>query len=103
MSLADEYGTDLEIYRHDGTVYADTRTCAPGHLLARLDDLGFARKTAAIYTWHELPADLDEAETKRRCTLAALLLTAARYRANVTPDLYDKATHTAVISELKAR
>ncbi|GHF27266.1 hypothetical protein GCM10010218_05260 [Streptomyces mashuensis] len=103
MSLADEYGTDVEIYRRDGTVYADTRTGAPEQLLTHLDDLGFIRKASSIYTWHELPEGLSHAETHRRSLRAVLLLTAAGYDANISHNLYDKATHSAVVAQLKSR
>ncbi|MGW2367720.1 hypothetical protein ACWCZ5_19315 [Streptomyces sp. NPDC001667] len=102
MSLADEYGTDVEIYRRDDTVYADTRTGAPAQLLERLDSLGFTRKSRAIHTWHELPEGLNQTEVKRRSIRAVLLLTAAGYDANISHDLYDKAVHTTVVAQAKS-
>ncbi|MEU1821332.1 hypothetical protein ABZ502_02600 [Streptomyces abikoensis] len=103
MSLADEYGTDVEIYLRTGIVYADSRTDAPEQLLTHLDDLGFDRKTTAIYVWHELPEGLSQGEMKRRSIRAALLLTARGYDTNISRDLYDKATHAAVVAQAKSR
>ncbi|CAM5305946.1 hypothetical protein [Streptomyces abikoensis] len=103
MSLADEYGTDVEIYRRGGEVYADSRTGAPEPLLALLDEAGFTRSTRAIYTWHELPDGLPAVEEIRRCTLAAYLLLAADYQVVIAPSLYDGSRARVFVEELRSR
>ncbi|WP_208885201.1 hypothetical protein [Streptomyces sp. PBH53] len=65
---ADEYSTDVKIYRRalTPTIHADTPTAAPKALLDLLDRLGFERReirtAGPVYIWHEVPADLDSTE-----------------------------------------
>jgi hypothetical protein len=102
MSLADETGTDVEIYRRSGadTIYADTRTTAPEQLLEFLDTLGFQRNTIPhTYVWHQLPRYLTEAEATTAASRAAAALTAAGYRTNLDPGLFDRRAYTDVLTE----
>ncbi|MEW1632718.1 hypothetical protein AB0469_01430 [Streptomyces sp. NPDC093801] len=91
-NLADEYGTDVEIYRRHATpdtIHIVSRTDAPEELLALLDSTGLERKTEAIYTWHETPEGLSEAAQKQLVTRAVLPLLIADYKVNIDQDVYD--------------
>ncbi|MEU4949914.1 hypothetical protein [Streptomyces lavendulae] len=91
-NLADESGTDVEIYRRAFTpdaIHIVSRTDAPEELLALLDGAGLERKTEAIYTWHETPQGLSEAAQKQLVTRAVLPLLIADYKVNIDPDVYD--------------
>ncbi|MCC0094703.1 hypothetical protein K7B10_07875 [Streptomyces flavotricini] len=91
-NLADESGTDVEIYRRAFTpdaIHIVSRTDAPEELLALLDSAGLERKTEAIYTWHETPQGLSEAAQKQLVTCAVLPLLIADYKVNIDPDVYD--------------
>ncbi|MFF4161555.1 hypothetical protein [Streptomyces sp. NPDC001678] len=101
-SLADETGNDVEIYRRpfDETIYVDSGSAPTEALLARLDDLGFERRTAAIYVWHEVPEHLPVAEQKKLATRAIPTLLTAGYRVNIHPNLFDEATYRNAVAEL---
>ncbi|AQU64898.1 hypothetical protein [Streptomyces niveus] len=94
-NLADEYGTDVEIYRKalSDTVHADTPTGAPETLLALLDQLGLERHTVETggpaYIWHEVPGRLDEDAKKQLATRAVPALLMAGYIVNIPDDLFD--------------
>ncbi|MDX3855659.1 hypothetical protein [Streptomyces sp. AK02-01A] len=106
MSLADETGTDVEIYRRHGDdgVYADSHTGAPEQLLALLDRLGLERHTMPhAYVWHRTPERLSEPEKMRLASRAAVVLAAAGYRANIDPGVFDRAAHDTAVAELAPR
>ncbi|MEU3537966.1 hypothetical protein [Streptomyces paromomycinus] len=95
MSLADECGTDVEIYRRafDRTIYADSRTAAPETLLALLDSLGLQRHGQAIYLWHQVPDHIPEAQQHRVASSAVPWLLAAGYRVNIAKEIFDEAAY----------
>lgn len=105
-NLADEYGTDVEIYVKalTTTIYADTPTGAPGQLLDLLDRLGLERReirtTGPVYTWHVVPEDLAPGEQKRLASLAIPPLLLAGYDVNCTPDVFDEATYQQAVREI---
>ncbi|MGV9883013.1 hypothetical protein [Streptomyces sp. NPDC003006] len=57
MTLADEYDVDVLVYHRDGTIYVDSRTSAPEHLLELLDGLGIDRHCMPeeADAWHQVP------------------------------------------------
>ncbi|WP_245726834.1 hypothetical protein [Streptomyces longwoodensis] len=75
-NLADEYGTDVEIYIKalTTTIHADTPTGAPAKLHDLLEMLGLERHAyptdAPLYIWHTVPEHLDADEQKRLATRA---------------------------------
>ncbi|WP_234433615.1 hypothetical protein [Streptomyces rimosus] len=105
MSLADECGTDVEIYRRafDRTIYADSRTAAPETLLALLDSLGLQRHGQAIYLWHQVPDHLPEAEQHQLASRAVPWLHAAGYRVNIATDVFDEAAYEQAASQVQAQ
>ncbi|MEV6730735.1 hypothetical protein [Streptomyces sp. NPDC051364] len=95
-NLADEAGTDVEIYRRartPGSVHIVSRSNAPEELLALLDSAGLERHTEAtsgpVYVWHETPDGLSEQAQKQLATRAVLPLLIADYKVNIDPDVYD--------------
>ncbi|WP_371589041.1 hypothetical protein OG590_07865 [Streptomyces goshikiensis] len=95
-NLADEAGTDVEIYRRartPGSVHIVSRSDAPEERLALLDSAGLERHTEAtsgpVYVWHETPDGLSEQAQKQLATRAALPLLIADYKVNIDPDVYD--------------
>ncbi|WP_241672292.1 hypothetical protein [Streptomyces sp. IB2014 016-6] len=94
-NLADEYGTDVEIYVKalTTTIHADTPTGAPAALLDLLDQLGLERHTVETggpaYIWHEVPGHLDEEAKKQLATRAVPALLMAGYIVNIPDDLFD--------------
>ncbi|MFE3329020.1 hypothetical protein [Streptomyces sp. NPDC059176] len=95
-NLADESGTDVEIYRRAFTpnvIHVVSRSDASEELLVLLDSLGLERKTeetdGPAYVWHETPEGLSEAAQKALATRAALPLMIANYDINIDPDVYD--------------
>ncbi|MFG2996572.1 hypothetical protein [Streptomyces sp. NPDC048340] len=95
-NLADESGTDVEIYRralNPDTIHIVSRTDAPQELLALLDSLGLDRKSeqtaGPVYVWHETPEGLSEDAQKALVTRAVLPLLIADYAVNIDPDVYD--------------
>ncbi|MFG2483471.1 hypothetical protein ACGFSI_12035 [Streptomyces virginiae] len=61
-NLADESGTDVEMYRrarNPDIIHVISRSDAPEELLAILDNAGLERKTietsGPVYVWHETP------------------------------------------------
>ncbi|MFJ6934666.1 hypothetical protein ACIQV2_15830 [Streptomyces globosus] len=104
-NLADESGTDVEIYRRAFTpdaIHIVSRTDAPEELLALLDSAGLERKTEAIYTWHETPQGLSEAAQKQLVTRAVLPLLIADYKVNIDPDVYDVTAWAQTLREHRA-
>ncbi|WP_225847285.1 hypothetical protein [Streptomyces sp. HPF1205] len=93
MSLADECGTDVEIYRRYGSpvIYADSRTGAPEDLLNLLDALGLKRyDTAPIAVWHQVPHDLPENAQRQLANRACAAIDRAGYRVNISPDIAEE-------------
>ncbi|MEV8410414.1 hypothetical protein AB0R12_32935 [Streptomyces niveus] len=107
-NLADEYGTDVEIYVKalTTTIHADTPTGAPGQLLDLLDQLGLKRReirtAGPVYTWHVVPEDLAPGEHKRLVSRAIPALLVAGYDVNCTPDVFDEAAYQQAVRESRA-
>ncbi|MER6274282.1 hypothetical protein [Streptomyces sp900105755] len=108
-NLADEYGTDVEIYIKalTTTIHADTPTGAPAKLHDLLEELGLERHTyptdAPIYIWHTVPEHLDADEQKRLATRAIPALLLAGYEVNCTPDVFDEATYRQAVHDIRIR
>ncbi|MCL7493806.1 hypothetical protein M8I34_20750 [Streptomyces sp. MCA2] len=106
---ADEYGTDVEIYRKalTNTIYAETPSSAPDQLLDLLDQLGLERqevRTAGpVYIWHEVPGHLDAGEQKRLASRAIPALLVAGYKVNCTPDIFNEAAYQQAVQEIRSR
>ncbi|MGX1853842.1 hypothetical protein [Streptomyces sp. NPDC055299] len=106
---ADEYGTDVEIYRKalTNTIYAETPSSAPEQLLDLLDQLGLERqevRTAGpVYIWHEVPGHLDADEQKRLASRAIPALLMAGCKVNCTPDVFDEAAYQRAVQEIRSR
>ncbi|MCY0942335.1 hypothetical protein [Streptomyces antarcticus] len=95
-NLADESGTDVEIYRlaqNPNSIHVVSRSDAPEALLYLLDNAGLERHTEATTgptdIWHETPEGLSEKAQKQTVTRAALPLMIANYNVNIDPDLLD--------------
>ncbi|MEU1629234.1 hypothetical protein ABZ746_28745 [Streptomyces sp. NPDC020096] len=102
---ADEYGTDVEIYRKalTTTIHADTPTDAPEQLLDLLDQLGLERRTAGvIYVWHVVPEDLDADEQRHLASRAIPALIVAGYTVNCTPEVFDEAACQQAVHEIRS-
>ncbi|WP_260335836.1 hypothetical protein [Streptomyces sp. EAS-AB2608] len=105
---ADEYGTDVEIYRRSltPTIHADTPTAAPEVLLDLLDRLGFERRlvrtAGPVYIWHEVPANLDSTEQRRLASRAIPTLLLAGYTVSCTPEVFDEATYQQAMHDLRS-
>lgn len=109
-NLADECGTDVEIYIKAltaTTIHADTRTGAPAKLHDLLDQLGLERqeiRTAGpVYIWHTVPDHLDAEEQKRLATRAIPALLLAGYEVNCTRDVFDESAYQQAVREIRAR
>lgn len=108
-NLADEYGTDVEIYIKalTTTIHADTPTGAPAGLHNLLEQLGLTRHEyptdAPLYIWHTVPDHLGADEQKRLATRAIAALLLAGYEANCTPDVFDEAAYRQAANDLRAR
>ncbi|MEU1073534.1 MULTISPECIES: hypothetical protein [unclassified Streptomyces] len=104
---ADEYGSDVEIYRKPltDTIFAETRTAAPEHLLALLDTLGLERKTTVtagpVYVWHEVPGHLSEDEQKKAATRPIPALLQAGYVVNIPDDLFDPTAYQEAVAVIR--
>ncbi|MER7684459.1 hypothetical protein [Streptomyces sp. NPDC097610] len=108
-NLADEYGTDVEIYIKalTTTIHADTPTGALSQLHELLERLGLERHTyppdAPLYIWHTVPEYLDAGEQKRLATRAIPALLLAGYEINCTPDVFDEAADRQAVQDLRTR
>ncbi|MFI5982124.1 hypothetical protein ACIBEA_14715 [Streptomyces sp. NPDC051555] len=109
-NVADESGTDVEIYRrafNPDTIHVVSRTGAPEELLALLDSAGLERKTektsGPVYVWHETPQGLSEEEQKGLVTRSMLPVLIADYDVNIDPDVYDVTAWAKAISEHRSR
>ncbi|WP_433892568.1 hypothetical protein [Streptomyces sp. CA-111067] len=101
MSLADECGTDVEIYRRFGSpvIYADSRTGAPEELLQLLDTLGLHRHTLPpFYVWHQVPDELPENTQHQVASRACAAVHRAGYRVNIDPDIVDEPALAAALA-----
>ncbi|MET9013899.1 hypothetical protein ABZX74_23705 [Streptomyces olivaceoviridis] len=102
---ADEYGTDVEIYRRwlNPTIYVEAPTGAPAKLL---NQLGFERHQfptpEPVYIWHEVPAHLDSAEQLRMATRAIPSLLLAGYQVNCTPEVFDEAAYQQAVHDIRS-
>ncbi|MET9564738.1 hypothetical protein [Streptomyces tauricus] len=106
-NLADEYGTDVEIYIKalTTTIHADTASGAPAELHSLLEQLGLERHEqptgAPLYIWHTVPEHLDADEQKRLATRAIATLLLAGYEVNCAPDVFDEATFRQAVQEAR--
>ncbi|MGC0386663.1 hypothetical protein [Streptomyces sp. SAI-129] len=98
-NLADEYGTDVEIYIKalTTTIHADTRTGAPAELHALLEQLGLERHEhpagEPLFIWHTVPEHLGAGEQKRLANRAIPALLLAGYTVNCDPEVFDEAIY----------
>ncbi|MGA5200591.1 hypothetical protein [Streptomyces variegatus] len=108
-NLADEYGTDVEIYIKalTTTIHADTPTGAPAKLHDLLEQLGLKRHEyptgAPLYIWHTVPEHLGTDEQKRLATRAIPALLLAGYEVNCTPDVFDEAAYRQAVHDARTR
>ncbi|MFF3088692.1 hypothetical protein ACFVRB_27135 [Streptomyces nojiriensis] len=109
-NLADESGTDVEIYRRaltPDTIHVVARSDAPGELLDLLDSLGLERKTETtagpVYVWHQTPEGLSEKAQKQLVTRSMLPLLIADYKVNYDQDVYDVTAWAQAMAEHRAR
>ncbi|MFI1652754.1 hypothetical protein ACH4XT_38295 [Streptomyces avidinii] len=109
-NVADESGTDIEIYRrafHPDTIHVVSRTGAPEKLLALLDSAGLERKTeetaGPVYVWHETPQGLSEKAQKQLVTRSILPVLIAGFDVNYDPDVYDVTAWAQAMSEHRSR
>ncbi|MFI7356093.1 hypothetical protein ACIBTP_19365 [Streptomyces avidinii] len=109
-NLADDSGTDVEIYRrafNPDTIHVVSRTGAPEELLALLDGAGLERKTeetaGPVYVWHETPEGLSEKAQKQLVTRSTLPVLVAGFDVNYNPDVYDVTAWAQAMSEHRAR
>ncbi|WP_339151398.1 hypothetical protein WID27_01290 [Streptomyces sp. F41] len=108
-NLADECGTDAEIYKgpFPPTVHVDTRTGAPAALHDLLDQLGLQRHTVQqgdqTLIFHTGPLQLDFDEQKRVATRAIPSLLLAGYKINCTPTVFDEPTYQQAVHNIRSR
>ncbi|MET8658687.1 hypothetical protein [Streptomyces griseus] len=108
-NLADECGTDAEIYKRPlpPTVHVDTRTGAPAAPHDLLDQLGLERHTVQqgdqTLTFHTAPLQLDFDEQKRVATRAIPALLLAGYKINCTPTVFDEAAYQQAVRGFRSR
>ncbi|CAL9459279.1 hypothetical protein [Streptomyces sp. enrichment culture] len=108
-NLADEYGTDVEIYIKTLTTtsHADTPTGAPASLHDLLEQCGLERHEyptgEPLYIWHTVPDQLDVDEQKRLANRAIPALLLAGYTVNRGPEVFDEALYQQAVHCLRAR
>ncbi|MFJ9085759.1 hypothetical protein ACIRL3_25390 [Streptomyces sp. NPDC102384] len=102
MSLADEHDVDVTFYHRDGTIYVDTRTGTPKHLLALLDDLGLDRHQARDEVWHQVPEEMDEIAMKSLSDRAVPLMTCAGFQVDIDAGLFGGTAYRAALAEQAA-
>ncbi|MEU4486681.1 hypothetical protein AB0H94_17640 [Streptomyces purpurascens] len=108
-NLADEYGTDVEIYIKPltTTIHADTPTGAPAQLHHLLERLGLERHEyptgEPIYIWHTVPDNLGADEQKRLATRAIPALLVAGYEVDCTSEVFDEAAYRQAVHDIRAR
>ncbi len=107
-NLADEYGTDVEIYIKalTTTIHADTPTGAPASLHDLLEQLGLERHEypagEPLYIWHTVPDHLGAEERKRLANRAIPALLLAGYTVNCDPEVFDEALYQQAVHRLRA-
>ncbi|MCZ4101802.1 hypothetical protein [Streptomyces sp. H39-C1] len=107
-NLADEYGTDVEIYIKalTTTIHADTATGAPGRLLDLLDQLGLERRevrtAGPVYIWHEVPEHLSADAQMRLASSAIPALLVDGYQVNCAPEVFDEAAYHQAVQEIRS-
>ncbi|MFI5751078.1 hypothetical protein ACIBBE_35410 [Streptomyces sp. NPDC051644] len=108
-NLADEYGTDVEIYIKalTTTIHADTPTGAPARLHDLLEQHGLERHEyptgGPFYIWNTVPEHLGADEQKHLATRAIPALILAGYEVNCTPDVFDEAAYRQAVRDIRAR
>ncbi|MCW1097715.1 hypothetical protein OJ963_28075 [Streptomyces sp. RS2] len=108
-NLADEYGTDVEIYIKalTTTIHADTPTGAPAGLHDLLEQLGLERHEyptgEPLYIWHTVPDHLGAEEQKHLANRAIPALLLAGYTVNCDPEVFDEALYQQAVHRLQAR
>ncbi|MGW3692339.1 hypothetical protein ACWD6U_00410 [Streptomyces sp. NPDC005149] len=108
-NLADEYGTDVEIYIKalTTTIHADTPTGAPARLHDLLEQLGLERHeyptSGLLYIWHTVPEHLGADEQMHLATRAIPALLVAGYEVNCTPDVFDEAAYRQAVRDFRTR
>ncbi|WP_338484020.1 hypothetical protein VM636_07220 [Streptomyces sp. SCSIO 75703] len=108
-NLADEYGTDVEIYIKalTTTIRTDTPTGAPAGLHDLLEQLGLERHEyptgEPLYLWHTVPDHLGAEEQKRLANRAIPALLLAGYTVNCDPEVFDEALYQQAVHRLRAR
>ncbi|MFF7647372.1 hypothetical protein [Streptomyces canus] len=106
-NLADEYGTDVEIYIKalTTTIHADTSTGAPTQLPDLLERLGLERHEypmgGPLYIWHTVPEHLGVDEQKGLATRAIPARLLAGYEVNCTPDVFDEAAYRQAVHDIR--
>ncbi|MEU2991580.1 hypothetical protein ABZ772_14510 [Streptomyces griseoincarnatus] len=107
-NLADDYGTDVEIYIKalTTTIHADTPTGAPAGLHDLLEQLGLERHAyptgEPLYIWHTVPDHLGAEEQKRLANRAIPALLLAGYSVNCDPEVFDEALYQQAVHRLQA-
>jgi hypothetical protein len=107
-NLADEYGTDVELYIKalTTTIHADTPTGAPAELHGLLEQLGLERHEhptgEPLYAWHTVPEHLGADEQKHLVNRAIPVLLLAGYTVNCDPDVFDEAVYQQAEHEILA-
>ncbi|MEV4449527.1 hypothetical protein [Streptomyces mirabilis] len=108
-NLADEYGTDVEIYIKalTTTIHAGTPSGAPAKLHDLLEQLGLERHEypmgAPLYIWHTVPEHLGADEQKHMATRAIPALLLAGYEVTCTPDVFNEAAYRQAVHEDRTR
>ncbi|MFC9131390.1 hypothetical protein ACFT4A_31755 [Streptomyces sp. NPDC057099] len=108
-NLADEYGTDVEIYIKPltTTIHADTASGSPAALHDLLDQLGLERHEypadAPLYIWHTVPEHLDADEQKRLASRAIPALLKAGYEVDCTSEILDASAYRQAVREIRSR
>ncbi|MEU3255950.1 hypothetical protein [Streptomyces sp. NPDC006997] len=108
-NLADEYGTDVEIYIKalTTTIHADTPTGAPAGLHDLLEQLGLERHEyptgEPLDIRHTVPDHLGAEEQKRLANRAIPAQLMAGYTVNCDPEVFDEALYQQAVHRLHAR
>jgi hypothetical protein len=101
VNLADECGTDVEVYRRFGSpvIFADSRSGAPEELLRLLDTLGLQRhETAPFDVWHQVPDELPEDTQRQVASRACAAVHLAGYSVNIDPAVVDEPALVAALA-----
>ncbi|MFF3976527.1 hypothetical protein [Streptomyces sp. NPDC001828] len=107
--LADDYGTDVEIYIKalTTTIHADTPTGAPATLHTLLEQLGLECHEhptgRPLYIWHNVSEHLGPDAQKRLTAQAIPALLLAGYKVDCTPDVFDEAAYRQAVHDVRTR